>query len=86
MLFCISCSQNRYRWYDEEGETPLFPFGHGLSYTTFEYDNITASSSLVTAVITNNGTVTGAEVAQLYIGFPDSAGEPPKACPMYMMR
>lgn len=54
---------------------PWFPFGHGLSYTTFEYGNITLSSSKVSATdsitasisITNNGTYDGAEVVQLYV-------------------
>jgi beta-glucosidase len=55
--------------------TPLFPFGFGLSYTTFEYDNLTLSkkeinpteSLTVSADITNTGTRTGAEIVQLYI-------------------
>lgn len=72
-----------YRWYDAKSQTPLFPFGHGLSYTTFSYSGIDAKrnsngSVTVTAKITNSGSRTGAEVAQVYIGFPSSAGEPPK--------
>ncbi len=74
-----------YRWYDQEGVTPLFPFGFGLSYTTFSFSNIhlsqTAITSLgsatVTATVTNTGTRSGAEVAQLYLDDPASIGEPP---------
>jgi beta-glucosidase len=72
-----------YRWWDATGRTPLFPFGHGLSYTTFVYSGLTvdtasaAPSILVTATVTNTGNRSGTEIAQLYIGFPASAGEPP---------
>lgn len=74
-----------YRWYDQEGVTPLFPFGFGLSYTTFSFSNIHLSPSAitslgrttVTATVTNTGTRSGAEVAQLYLGDPASIGEPP---------
>ena len=52
--------------------------GHGLSYSTFKYSGIQASSTSVTATVENSGSVAGAEVAQLYLGFPASAGEPPK--------
>jgi beta-glucosidase len=54
-----------------------FPFGHGLSYTKFTYSGLTASSSSVTVTVTNTGSVAGAEVAQLYLDFPATAGEPP---------
>eukprot|EP01121_Diplochlamys_sp_Union-15-3_P007931 TRINITY_DN205_c0_g1_i1.p1 TRINITY_DN205_c0_g1~~TRINITY_DN205_c0_g1_i1.p1 ORF type:complete len:679 (-),score=206.24 TRINITY_DN205_c0_g1_i1:112-2148(-) len=72
-----------YRWYDAKNEEPLFPFGHGLSYTTFDYSNFKVTGSLssgatVTFDLKNSGKVAGAEVAQLYLGFPSSAGEPPK--------
>ncbi|HTB63868.1 MAG TPA: glycoside hydrolase family 3 C-terminal domain-containing protein [Opitutales bacterium] len=64
-----------YRWYDTKNIAPLFPFGYGLSYTTFQYSNLKitpgdpASGVLATAQfeITNTGTRDGAEVAQLYI-------------------
>lgn len=64
-----------YRWADKEKATPLFPFGHGLSYTTFAYgkavvDKTTFKSDetlTVTVPITNTGKREGAEVVQLYI-------------------
>ena len=65
-----------YRWYDHHGETPSFPFGHGLSYTTFAYSAVSVAARTVTVTVTNNGNVPGAEVAQLYLRFPDAAGEP----------
>jgi beta-glucosidase len=73
-----------YRWYDAKKQKPLFEFGYGLSYTTFDYADISATRDTatggitVTAKITNSGSKDGAEVAQLYLGFPASAGEPPK--------
>jgi beta-glucosidase len=64
---------------------PLFPFGHGLSYTTFRYDDlqlpprITAGKpALLSFLITNTGTRTGIEVAQVYLGLLEAAGEPPQ--------
>ena len=66
-----------YRYFDAHNIAPAFPFGHGLSYTTFKYTALTVSTSNVSCVVTNVGQVTGAEVAQLYISFPASAGEPP---------
>lgn len=64
-----------YRWYDKENIATLFPFGHGLSYTSFVYSKpkvskraISASDSLTISVdITNTGKVEGKEVVQLYI-------------------
>jgi beta-glucosidase len=76
-----------YRWYDARNLTPLFPFGYGLSYTSFAFSNLRVTPPqlagrgapvTVTARVTNTGPVTGAEVAQLYLGDPAAAGEPPR--------
>jgi beta-glucosidase len=72
-----------YRWYDAMGKSPAFPFGYGLSYTTFTITNPTVSSGsngtyTVSAVVKNTGALAGAEVSQIYISLPSSAGEPPK--------
>lgn len=60
-----------YRWFDTKNIEPLFPFGHGLSYTAFEYSNLklTPTETGVTAEfeIRNSGQVEGAEVVQLYV-------------------
>ena len=68
-----------YRWYDREEIDPLFAFGHGLSYTTFDYSNLRAvppkGSSSVAAFeveITNSGSIAGKEIVQGYIKVPDS--------------
>jgi len=66
-----------YRWYAANKVTPKFPFGHGLSYTTFTYSNLKINGRTISADITNSGPVAGAEVPQLYLNFPASAGEPP---------
>ena len=57
---------------------PAYPFGHGLSYTTFEYSGLTVSGRTISFTVKNSGSVAGAEVPQLYLKFPDSAQEPPK--------
>jgi beta-glucosidase len=67
-----------YRWYDAKKIEPLFPFGFGLSYTTFSYSNLRvsatgAASALVECDITNSGSRPGAEVAQLYVRAAQSA-------------
>lgn len=71
-----------HRWFDAKNIEPLFPFGYGLSYTNFGYNGLkvkkSGSTVTVTATIKNTGKVDGAEIPQLYIGFPKSAGEPPK--------
>ncbi len=72
-----------YRWYDGEGLTPLFPFGYGLSYTTFSFSNLHVGSlaaggaATVTATVTNTGSRSGADVAQLYVTDPSASGQPP---------
>ena len=71
-----------YRWYDARHIAPLFPFGYGLSYTTFRYSGVavrrSASGASVTFKLTNTGTRAGAAVPQVYVGDPASVGEPPK--------
>ena len=56
-----------YRYYDTVGKEVRYPFGYGLSYTTFEYSDIKASKDEVTFTITNTGKYNGAEVAQVYV-------------------
>src|SRR5579875_1014400 len=72
-----------YRYYDEHHQTPLFPFGFGLSYTTFALQDLqvtrTGSASARASVpVRNIGRRSGAEVVQAYLQFPASAGEPPR--------
>ena len=91
-----------YRYYDATNETPLFPFGYGLSYTTFAFSHLrvtpqqvqngtsnpgtpacgcngqSGTQVTVSATVTNTGTVTGSDVAQLYLNDPAAAGEPPR--------
>lgn len=65
-----------YRYYDAKAIEPLFPFGHGLSYTRFEYSGLTLGSSriredeplTVSVRVKNAGEVTGKEIVQLYVG------------------
>jgi len=69
-----------YRWFDAEGVEPLFPFGHGLSYTTFTYSDLdirdAESGYRVSFTLSNTGNVAGVEVPQLYLGPPDSPPVP----------
>jgi beta-glucosidase len=73
-----------YRWYDANNLTPLFPFGYGLSYTSFSYSNLhvgtlsAGGAATVTATVTNTGSRAGADIAQLYVTDPAASGEPPK--------
>jgi beta-glucosidase len=61
-----------YRWLDAMKLSPQFPFGHGLSYTTFEYKGLvvkrTGSTAEVTFAVRNAGRVRGSEVVQVYLG------------------
>ena len=60
-----------YRWYEREGITPLFPFGHGLSYTSFEYSDLSVTPRGanwdVAFALRNTGRRSGTEVAQIYL-------------------
>jgi beta-glucosidase len=68
-----------YRWYDQHQLTPLFPFGHGLSYTAFSYTSLRvapkAGGLAVSFTIRNNGPVAGAEIPQVYLGPPAAVRE-----------
>ncbi len=70
-----------YKWYDAERKPVLFPFGHGLSYTTYSYSNLKVEpgkNPRVTFTLTNTGTRAGAEIAEVYAALPAAAAEPPK--------
>lgn len=75
-----------YRWYDAQHLTPLFPFGFGLSYTSFRVSNLSVAPTLpnlgntvrVSVQVTNTGTRSGTATPQVYLGFPAKAGEPPR--------
>jgi beta-glucosidase len=68
-----------YKWYESEGKQPRFAFGFGLSFTSFSYSalHVTTDDGLkVSFDVTDTGTRAGAEVAQVYVLLPASAGEP----------
>jgi beta-glucosidase len=77
-----------YRWYDAHHVKPLFPFGFGLSYTTFRLSNLEISPENVNwpsdkdvrveLEVANTGKRAGAEVVQIYVGQPPANGEPPR--------
>jgi len=70
-----------YKWYDAERKQVLFPFGYGLSYTTYNYSNLKVTpgkSVRLSFRVTNAGNRAGAEIAEVYVALPESAGEPPK--------
>jgi beta-glucosidase len=81
-----------YRYYDAQNIAPVFPFGFGLSYTTFAFKNLRVAPAAIALTedsprtvsvefdVTNSGSVPGAEVAELYVGLPGTAAvpEPPK--------
>ena len=70
-----------YKWYDAENKPVLFPFGFGLSYTTFEYSGLTVTPGQnveVSFTIANTGGRAGAEIGEVYAALPANAEEPPK--------
>ncbi|SER30002.1 beta-glucosidase H [Sphingobium sp. YR768] len=71
-----------YRWYNQRGIIPLYPFGYGLSYTHFAYSGLHAEAAgdnwAVDFAVTNSGARPGIAVPQVYLTFPQEAGEPPR--------
>jgi beta-glucosidase len=67
-----------YKWYEAEHKQPLFPFGYGLSYTTYAYSDLKTDSAqkTVSFAVKNTGKRAGAEIAEVYATLPDAAGEP----------
>jgi beta-glucosidase len=67
-----------YKWFQVKDETPLFPFGFGLSYTSFAYSDLTVAPSAesVSFEVKNTGQRAGDEVAEVYVTLPKSADEP----------
>lgn len=67
-----------YKWYEAEHKEPLFPFGYGLSYTTYSYSDLKTNNEqrTVTFVVKNTGKRAGTEIAQVYAMLPKAAGEP----------
>ena len=61
-----------YRYYQTAGVPVAFPFGYGLSYTTFEYSDLKADEKGVTLTVTNTGSCAGAEIVQLYVAKQDA--------------
>lgn len=70
-----------YRWYQAYHATPLFPFGFGLSYTSFNLSNPSVTKTgpgyQVSIDVKNAGPRSGADVVQAYVGYPSTANEPP---------
>ncbi|ERJ39119.1 Beta-glucosidase [Burkholderia sp. AU4i] len=72
-----------YRWFDAKAIEPLFPFGYGLSYTTYALSALSARADAagnvtVGVTVTNTGARAGAQTVQIYAALPASLGEPPK--------
>jgi beta-glucosidase len=67
-----------YKWFQVKNETPLFPFGFGLSYTSFAYSGLTVApgGESVSFAVKNTGARAGDEVAEVYVTLPKSADEP----------
>ncbi len=70
-----------YKWYDAENKPVLFPFGFGLSYTTFAYSDLHVTAGTAPTVnftLKNTGERAGTEIAEVYAALPAAAQEPPK--------
>ncbi len=70
-----------YKWYDAEHKPVLFPFGFGLSYTSYRYSDLRVEQgdlTTLTFTVQNTGSRAGDEIAEVYAALPASAGEPPK--------
>ena len=74
-----------YKWYDAEKKDVLFPFGYGLSYSTYSYSNLRVITSETPSgkvrlnfTVTNTSNRTGVEIAEVYAALPAAAAEPPK--------
>ena len=71
-----------YRWYQANAVTSAYPFGYGLSYTTFSRTHVVIARQgtgvRVALDVTNTGTRSGVDVVEVYVGYPASAGEPPE--------
>ncbi|TCK70738.1 beta-glucosidase family protein [Acidipila rosea] len=71
-----------YKWYDAKHKPVLFPFGYGLSYTTYSYADIKvepgSDTTTVSFTLKNTGSRDGEEIAEVYAALPSSANEPPK--------
>ena len=61
-----------YRYYETANKAVRYPFGYGLSYTTFAYGDLKVNADKVTFTLTNTGNCAGAEIAQLYVAKPDA--------------
>ncbi|ORX77163.1 beta-glucosidase [Anaeromyces robustus] len=70
-----------YRWFDKQNIEPTYPFGHGLSYTTFDYSELNANMQEdglhATLTVTNTGDVAGAAVPMIFLSFPESVKDYP---------
>jgi beta-glucosidase len=66
-----------YKWFDSENKQPLFPFGFGLSYTSYQYTDLHVDAAARTATFTvqNTGQRTGTEIAQVYVQLPAASSE-----------
>jgi beta-glucosidase len=70
-----------YKWYDAEQKQVLFPFGYGLSYTTYKYSDLKVTPGKTIHVsfkVANTGSRAGSEIAEVYAALPEGTGEPPK--------